>query len=427
MQFTKSIQLFNRAKQSIPGGVNSPVRAFKSVDLTPLFISRGKGSKIFDADGNEFIDYVASWGPLILGHANEAVNKSIRRVLQNGTSFGAPTENEIILAEMVKEAVPSVELLRLVNSGTEATMGAIRVARGFTGRNKIIKFEGCYHGSVDFLLVKAGSGATTLGTPDSSGVPESYVESTLLAEFNNLESVLQLVDNHSGEVAAMILEPIPGNMGMVIPDYLFLKGLRDICDREGIVLILDEVMTGFRVDYGGAQALLSIHPDLSTFGKVIGGGLPVGGYGGRQDIMEHVSPIGSVYQAGTLSGNPVAVTAGITTLEILKEKEVYADLGKKTAFLVNEIKSSFQRKGISVHTHQAGGMFGFFINETPIRNYEDALCSDTDCFRKFFKNMLIEGIYLAPSAFESGFVSTAHSDEDMEKTASAIKKAVQSI
>ncbi|MGK5090916.1 glutamate-1-semialdehyde 2,1-aminomutase [Deltaproteobacteria bacterium TL4] len=424
MQISKSIQLFERAQQSLPGGVNSPVRAFKSVGMTPLFIERGKGSKIYDVDGNEFIDYVGSWGPLILGHCHEEVLHAITHALRNGTSFGAPTEAEIQLAEMVREAVPSVEMLRLVNSGTEATMGAIRVARGYTGRDKVIKFEGCYHGSVDFLLVKAGSGATTLGTPDSAGVPAAFVESTLLAKFNDLESVTNLVDQHSGEIAAIILEPIPGNMGMIAPNLKFIRGLREVCDREGIVLILDEVMTGFRVDFGGAQALLQVMPDLSTFGKVIGGGLPVGAYGGRQDIMLQVAPVGPVYQAGTLSGNPIAVAAGIKTLEILKKDGVYAELGRKTSWLIHEIQSAFSKSGIPVQTHHAGGMFGFFISDKPISNYDEALKTDTKLFAKLFKNLLLEGIYIAPSAFESLFVSTAHTDEDLEKTAEGLRNAI---
>ncbi len=424
MQFKRSLQLFERAQQSIPGGVNSPVRAFKSVDSHPLFIHKGKGSKIYDVDGNEYIDYVGSWGPLILGHCHEKVISAVEEALHSGTSFGAPTEKEIILAEMIKEAVPSIEMMRLVNSGGEATMGAIRVARGYTRRDKIIKFEGCYHGSIDSLLVQAGSGATTLGKPDSEGVPQAFIDLTLLARYNDLESVAELIDGHPQEIAAIIVEPVPGNMGMILPEHGFLQGLRRLCDREGIVLIFDEVMSGFRVDYGGVQALLSIQPDLTTFGKVIGGGFPVGGYGGRQDIMLQVAPVGPVYQAGTLSGNPIAVTAGIATLSLLKEERVYAELGQKSAWLVNETKSLFEKAGIPLQGNQMGGMFGFFFSETPVRHYQDALETDVNRFKIFFKQMLMQGIYIAPSAFETFFVSTAHTAEDLEKTAKAIEQAL---
>lgn len=427
MKVNRSQELFQRAQQSIPGGVNSPVRAFKSVDMNPLFIQKGHGSKIVDVDGNEYIDYVGSWGPLILGHCHPGVLAAVQETLQNGTSFGAPTENEIVLAEMVKSAVPSIEVMRLVNSGTEATMGALRVARGYTGRNKIIKFEGCYHGSVDSLLVQAGSGALTLGKPDSAGVPEAFVESTLLAPYNNLEAVVELVDEQGDDIAAIILEPVPGNMGMILPEHGFLQGLRNLCDRAGIVLIFDEVMTGFRVDYGGVQALVGIEPDMTTFGKVIGGGFPVGGYGGRQDIMMHVAPVGGVYQAGTLSGNPVAVSAGIATLKILEKADVYADLGQSTAWLINEMKSAFEKAGIGLQTSQMGAMFGFYISETPVRNFQDALKVDVGRFKRFFKSMLKEGVYIAPSAYEAGFVSTAHSEEDLEKTVEAICRSVKSL
>ncbi|MBF0287456.1 MAG: glutamate-1-semialdehyde 2,1-aminomutase [SAR324 cluster bacterium] len=425
MKLQQSVQLFQRARQSLVGGVNSPVRAFKSVGLSPVFIQKGKGSKIYDVDGNEYIDYVGSWGPLILGHCNETVITAVEKALASGTSFGAPTEGEIVLAEMIKEAVPSIELLRLVNSGSEATSGAIRAARGYTGRDKILKFEGCYHGSIDSLLVQAGSGATTLGKPDSDGVPQAFVDLTLLAEYNNLDSVVEQVESHPGEIAAVIVEPVPGNMGMILPEHGFLSGLRSLCDREGILLIFDEVMTGFRVDYGGAQALLNIQPDLTTFGKVIGGGFPVGGYGGRQDIMLTVAPEGSVYQAGTLSGNPVAVAAGIATLTVLKRNTVYADLSENSSWLVNEMKSHCQKKGIPLQCSQMGAMFGFFFSEKPVRHYQDALQTDVGQFKVFFKSMLQAGIYLAPSAFESLFMSTAHTEEDLEKTAKAIQQSLQ--
>ena len=425
MQIRQSTQLFSRAQQKIPGGVNSPVRAFKSVNMTPLFITRGLGSKLYDADGNEFIDFVGSWGPMILGHAHAEVVRKLEETLRNGTSFGAPTEGEILLAEMVCEAVPSVEMLRLVNSGSEAAMAVLRVARGYTGRDKIIKFEGCYHGSVDPLLVQAGSGATTLGIPDSPGVPASFVEHTLQAKFNDLESVIKLVEENSREIAAVILEPVAGNMGMIPPGHGFLKGLRDLCDREGILLIFDEVMSGFRVDYGGAQALFGVLPDMSIFGKIIGGGLPVGAYGGRQDIMLQVAPAGPVYQAGTLSGNPLAVAAGLSTLGILKKQNPYPDLGQKTSWLSGEFLAAAESAGIPLQVQAMAGMFGFFFSETPVRNYQDALNSDLELFTRFFRRMLKQGIYLAPSAFESLFVSTAHTEEDLERTAKAFRKALE--
>jgi len=425
MQIRQSTQLFSRAQQKIPGGVNSPVRAFKSVNMTPLFITRGLGSKLYDADGNEFIDFVGSWGPMILGHAHAEVVRKLEETLRNGTSFGAPTEGEILLAEMVCEAVPSVEMLRLVNSGSEAAMAVLRVARGYTGRDKIIKFEGCYHGSVDPLLVQAGSGATTLGIPDSPGVPASFVEHTLQAKFNDLESVIKLVEENSREIAAVILEPVAGNMGMIPPGHGFLKGLRDLCDREGILLIFDEVMSGFRVDYGGAQALFGVLPDMSIFGKIIGGGLPVGAYGGRQDIMLQVAPAGPVYQAGTLSGNPLAVAAGLSTLGILKKQNPYPDLGQKTSWLSGEFRAAAESAGIPLQVQAMAGMFGFFFSETPVRNYQDALNSDLKLFTRFFQRMLKQGIYLAPSVFESLFVSTAHTEEDLERTAKAFRKALE--
>ena len=425
MQIRQSTQLFSRAQQKIPGGVNSPVRAFKSVNMTPLFITRGLGSKLYDADGNEFIDFVGSWGPMILGHAHAEVVRKLEETLRNGTSFGAPTEGEILLAEMVCDAVPSVEMLRLVNSGSEAAMAVLRVARGYTGRDKIIKFEGCYHGSVDPLLVQAGSGATTLGIPDSPGVPASFVEHTLQAKFNDLESVIKLVEENSREIAAVILEPVAGNMGMIPPGHGFLKGLRDLCDREGILLIFDEVRSGFRVDYGGAQALFGVLPDMSIFGKIIGGGLPVGAYGGRQDIMLQVAPAGPVYQAGTLSGNPLAVAAGLSTLGILKKQNPYPDLGQKTSWLSGEFRAAAESAGIPLQVQAMAGMFGFFFSETPVRNYQDALNSDLELFTRFFRRMLKQGIYLAPSAFESLFVSTAHTEEDLERTAKAFRKALE--
>ena len=427
MQINQSSSLFARAQLRIPGGVNSPVRAFKSVRSTPLFIREGKGSHITDVDGNDYIDYIGSWGPLILGHCHPEVMAAIEEALHRGASFGTPTEGEVHLAEMICTAVNSVEMVRLTNSGTEASMAAIRVARGYTGRDKIIKFEGCYHGSVDSLLVKAGSGVMTLGLPDSPGVPASFVEHTLLADFNNLESVTDLFDEYGSEIAAVVLEPVAGNMGMVVPDLDFLKGLRNLCDVHGALLVFDEVMTGFRVDYGGAQEIFGIIPDMTIFGKVIGGGLPVGAYGGRQDVMLMVAPAGPVYQAGTLSGNPLAVAAGRKTLEILQAPDTYAELSRKSNWLIDEMWQSAGQHGIPLQTNVMGGMFGFFFAEKPVRNYQDAAESDQDRFRKFFMGMLKEGIYLAPSAFESGFISMAHTEEDLEKTAAACRKVMATL
>ncbi|MGA1559019.1 MAG: glutamate-1-semialdehyde 2,1-aminomutase [bacterium] len=427
MQINQSSSLFARAQLRIPGGVNSPVRAFKSVRSTPLFIREGKGSHITDVDGNDYIDYIGSWGPLILGHCHPEVMAASEEALHRGASFGTPTEGEVHLAEMICTAVNSVEMVRLTNSGTEASMAAIRVARGYTGRDKIIKFEGCYHGSVDSLLVKAGSGVMTLGLPDSPGVPASFVEHTLLADFNNLESVTDLFDEYGSEIAAVVLEPVAGNMGMVVPDLDFLKGLRNLCDVHGSLLVFDEVMTGFRVDYGGAQEIFGIIPDMTIFGKVIGGGLPVGAYGGRQDVMLMVAPAGPVYQAGTLSGNPLAVAAGRKTLEILQAPDTYAELSRKSNWLIDEMRQSAGQNGIPFQTNVMGGMFGFFFAEKPVRNYQDAAESDQDRFRKFFMGMLKEGIYLAPSAFESGFISMAHTEEDLEKTAAACRKVMATL
>ncbi len=427
MKISESKKLFSRAQEVLPGGVNSPVRAFKSVQSEPLFITHAKGSRLFDADGNSFIDYIGSWGPMILGHADPRITSEIEKAVQKGTSFGTPTEGEIELAEMISDAVPSVEMVRLVNSGSEAAMGALRVARGFTGRDKIIKFEGCYHGSVDALLVKAGSGATTLGIPDSPGVPQSFTEHTLSAPFNDLEAVIELTENFPDEIAAIVLEPVAGNMGMIPPEHGFLQGLRELCDREGILLIFDEVMTGFRVDFSGAQALFQVMPDLSIFGKVIGGGLPVGAYGGRREIMLQVAPAGPVYQAGTLSGNPIAVSAGKTMLKILKEEEPYADLGRKTATLNEALSDAAKKKGIPLKTCSMGGMFGFFFSEKKVRNYEDALKCNRDYFITFFREVLSRGIYLAPSPFESLFLSSSHSEEDLDQTVEAFQHGLAAI
>ena len=427
MKISESKKLFSRAQEVMPGGVNSPVRAFKSVQSEPLFITHAKGSRLFDADGNSFIDYIGSWGPMILGHADPRITSEIEKAVQKGTSFGTPTEGEIELAEMISDAVPSVEMVRLVNSGSEAAMAALRVARGFTGRDKIIKFEGCYHGSVDALLVKAGSGATTLGIPDSPGVPQSFTEHTLSAPFNELDAVIELTENFPDEIAAIVLEPVAGNMGMIPPEHGFLQGLRELCDREGILLIFDEVMTGFRVDFSGAQALFQVMPDLSIFGKVIGGGLPVGAYGGRREIMLQVAPAGPVYQAGTLSGNPIAVSAGKTMLKILKEEDPYADLGRKTATLNEALSDAAKKKGIPLETCSMGGMFGFFFSEKKVRNYEDALNCNCDYFITFFREVLSRGIYLAPSPFESLFLSSSHSEEDLDQTIEAFQHGLAAI
>ena len=427
MKISESKKLFSRAQEVMPGGVNSPVRAFKSVQSEPLFITHAKGSRLFDADGNSFIDYIGSWGPMILGHADPRITSEIEKAVQKGTSFGTPTEGEIELAEMISDAVQSVEMVRLVNSGSEAAMGALRVARGFTGRDKIIKFEGCYHGSVDALLVKAGSGATTLGIPDSPGVPQSFTEHTLSAPFNDLDAVIELTENFPDEIAAIVLEPVAGNMGMIPPEHGFLQGLRELCDREGILLIFDEVMTGFRVDFSGAQALFQVMPDLSIFGKVIGGGLPVGAYGGRREIMLQVAPAGPVYQAGTLSGNPIAVSAGKTMLKILKEEDPYADLGRKSATLNEALSDAAKKKGIPLETCSMGGMFGFFFSEKKVRNYEDALKCNRDYFITFFREVLSRGIYLAPSPFESLFLSSSHSETDLDQTIEAFQHGLAAI
>ena len=364
---------------------------------------------------------------MILGHADPRITSEIEKAVQKGTSFGTPTEGEIELAEMISDAVPSVEMVRLVNSGSEAAMAALRVARGFTGRDKIIKFEGCYHGSVDALLVKAGSGATTLGIPDSPGVPQSFTEHTLSAPFNDLDAVIELTENFPDEIAAIVLEPVAGNMGMIPPEHGFLQGLRELCDREGILLIFDEVMTGFRVDFSGAQALFQVMPDLSIFGKVIGGGLPVGAYGGRREIMLQVAPAGPVYQAGTLSGNPIAVSAGKTMLKILKEEDPYADLGRKTATLNEALSDAAKKKGIPLETCSMGGMFGFFFSEKKVRNYEDALKCNRDYFITFFREVLSRGIYLAPSPFESLFLSSSHSEADLDQTIEAFQHGLAAI
>jgi glutamate-1-semialdehyde 2,1-aminomutase len=411
----------------IPGGVNSPVRAFKAVGIPPSFIERAKGSKIFDVDGNEYIDYVGSWGPMILGHAHPRVVAALKKAISKGTSFGAPTALEVELASKVKKAFPSLELVRMVSSGTEAVMSAIRVARGYTGRAKLIKFEGCYHGHGDSLLVKAGSGATTFGIPDSLGIPEDLAKHTLTALYNNLESVKSLVNQYPEQIACIIVEPIAGNMGVVLPEGGFLEGLRKICDEKGILLIFDEVITGFRAAYGGAQEIYKIKADITCLGKVIGGGLPVGAYGGKKAVMDNVSPLGAVYQAGTLSGNPLAMTAGITTLELLRAKKNYQDLDKKTLYLTEKISECTEERGIPFSLNQATGMFTLFFTEGPVKDYRTAKMSDTKRFAQFFIEMMNQGIYLPPSQYEAWFISLAHTQKDLDKTIEACANALKKI
>lgn len=429
MKTTKSEKLFKRALNLIPGGVNSPVRAFKAVNSKPLFITKASGSKIWDVDGNKFIDYVMSWGPLILGHAHPEVISAVKNVLKNGTSYGAPTEIEVKLAELIKKMMPSVELVRMVNSGTEATMSAIRLARAYTGRKKIIKFEGCYHGHADSFLVKAGSGATTLGIPSSPGVPDEMAGLTLNAKFNDINSVEKLVKENKNEIACIIVEPVPGNMGVVLPEDDFLLKLRQICDDEKILLIFDEVITGFRLAPGGAQEFFGVKADLTTLGKIIGGGFPVGAYGGKKEIMELIAPSGPVYQAGTLSGNPVAMTAGYTTLKILYEnrKRTYKQLEDKAKTLAENFKAIAQKNNIKIQINQIASMMTVFFAESEVRDYDTALKSDTNKFARFFNLMLENGVYLPPSQFEAMFLSTAHSDDDIEKTIIAFEKSIKKL
>jgi glutamate-1-semialdehyde 2,1-aminomutase len=417
MRHSKSEELFRRACATIPGGVNSPVRAYRSVGGNPPFIARGEGSHIFDVDGNEYIDYVGSWGPLLLGHRHPDIVAALEGALAIGTSFGAPTEREVELAEAIRDAVPSIEMVRLVNSGTEATMSAIRVARGFTGRDLVVKFEGCYHGHVDSLLVKAGSGVATLGIPDTQGVPKAFCDTTIALPFNDAEAVERAFRAHGNRIAAVIVEPVAGNMGCVPPLPGYLEALRDITARFGALLVFDEVMTGFRVAFGGAQQRYGIRPDLTTLGKVIGGGLPVGAYGGRKDIMSKVAPEGPVYQAGTLSGNPLAVAAGLAMLRYLKaHPEVYDQLEARTAELCAAAPA-----GVTVN--RVGSMFTWYFTDQPVTDYESAKRSDTAQFARFFRGMLERGIYLAPSQFEAAFVSAAHTEEDIRETVAAAGEA----
>lgn len=427
MNRKKSLTYYRRALEWIPGGVNSPVRAFKAIGIPPVFIDRARGAKIWDVDGNEYIDYVGSWGPMIMGHAHPRIVQALRKTAAKGTSFGAPTPLEVELAMRVRKAFPSIEMVRMVSSGTEAVMSAIRVARGFTGRDKILKFEGCYHGHGDSLLVKAGSGATTFGIPDSLGVPEDLARHTLTAPYNDLEKVRALVNQHPGEIACIIVEPIAGNMGVVPPEKGFLEGLRSLCDERGILLIFDEVITGFRVAYGGAQELYRIRADLTCLGKILGGGLPVGAYGGRAKIMEKVAPLGGVYQAGTLSGNPLAMAAGIEALDLLKSKKVYQDLEAKTSYLAERITECAEERKVPVTVHRATGMLTVFFTPGPVRDYASAKTSDTKKFAQFFIEMLHQGIYLPPSQFEAWFISIAHTQKDLDRTVEACDNAFKKI
>ncbi len=423
-----SHKLFQEAIQLLPGGVNSPVRAFRGVGGDPVFFKSAKGSKLRDVDGNEYIDYIGSWGPFILGHSHPEIVEALHRQLDLATSFGAPTEIENNLARLIIEMVPSVEMVRMVNSGTEATLSAVRLARAFTGRDDIIKFEGCYHGHGDSFLIKAGSGVATLGLPDSPGVTKANAGNTLTATYNDLESVETILRSHSGTVACIILEPIVGNMGCVPPVEGFLKGLRDICTREGIVLVFDEVMTGFRVAPGGAQELYGITPDLTTLGKIIGGGLPVGAYGGRREIMEMVAPAGSMYQAGTLSGNPLAMTAGLMTLSILNEnRSLYKQLDRRADVLNEGIADNLKSLDLPFTSNRVGSMFTMFFTERDVRNWDDAASCDKELYGRYFHEMLGRGIYLAPSQFEAAFLSTAHTDEDVERTIQANRESLEAI
>ncbi|MDQ0858196.1 glutamate-1-semialdehyde 2,1-aminomutase [Bacillus sp. V2I10] len=420
--YEKSKQAFKEAQGLMPGGVNSPVRAFKSVAMDPIFMERGKGSKIYDIDGNEYIDYVLSWGPLILGHTNDEVVEAIKKVTESGTSFGAPTLIENELAKLVIDRVPSIEVIRMVSSGTEATMSALRLARGFTGRNKILKFEGCYHGHGDSLLIKAGSGVATLGLPDSPGVPEGIAKNTITVPYNDLESVKYAFEQFGDDIAGVIVEPVAGNMGVVPPLQGFLENLREITTQYGSLLIFDEVMTGFRVDYGCAQGYFGVTPDITCLGKVIGGGLPVGAYGGRADIMKQIAPSGPIYQAGTLSGNPLAMTAGYATLKQLTP-DSYKEFGRKADILEEGLTAAAKKHDIPITFNRAGSMIGFFFTNEKVTNFETAKTSNLDFFSKFYREMANEGVFLPPSQFEGLFLSTAHTDEDLNKTIDAAEKA----
>lgn len=425
--FSRSESIFTRGSKSIPGGVNSPVRAFRAVGGSPIVIDRAEGAMLYDVDGNDYVDYVGSWGPMILGHARKDVHEALVKAAEKGTSFGACTEREVSFAELLCEIVPSLEKVRLVNSGTEATMSALRLARGFTKRDKIVKVFGGYHGHADYLLVRAGSGATTLGVPDSAGVPKGSAQDTLLVPFNDIAATEQLFADQGKEIAALIIEPVAGNMGCVPPQDGYLAGLRRITEQYGALLIFDEVMTGFRVALGGAQELYGITPDLTCLGKVIGGGLPVGAYGGRADVMDHVAPLGPVYQAGTLSGNPLAVAAGETTLRILKTQNPYPQLDKTTARLVEGLKAGASQADIPISFNRVGSMWTGFFQAGTVTNFDDAKASDTERYARYFSEMLQNGVYLAPSQFEAAFVSIAHDDAAIERTLEAAKRALAAL
>ena len=423
----KNLSLFEQSQTLIPGGVNSPVRAFGAVGGTPIFFKKGLGSRLWDENDKEYIDYINSWGPMILGHANPEGLDAVKQASENSLSFGAPTSRELAIAEEIIKLVPSIEQVRLVSSGTEATMSAIRVARGYTGRDKIVKFEGCYHGHADALLVKAGSGALTFGQPSSAGVPEDVAKHTLTLPYNHTQALEDLFTSSGDEIACVIIEPVVGNMNLIIPHQEFLQSLRTLCTKHGVVLIFDEVMTGFRVDLGGAQTLFDVIPDMTTLGKVIGGGLPVGAFGGKKEIMQQLAPLGPVYQAGTLSGNPVAVAAGLKTLELIQRPHFFTKLSAITSNLVDGLTASAQQKNIDFCARHVGGMFGMYFSKKAPDSFDEIMQSDRDAFKKFFHLMLNEGIYFGPSAFEAGFVSAVHSEEDIKLTLEAADKAFNAL
>jgi glutamate-1-semialdehyde 2,1-aminomutase len=428
MDLSKSKSLFDRAKQFIPGGVNSPVRAFRAVGGNPVFIRKAKGAFLYDEDGNEYVDLINSWGPMILGHAHPVIEEAIKEALVDSPSFGAPTHREVEMAELICSIMPSIEKVRMVNSGTEATMSAIRVARGYTGKDKFIKIEGCYHGHGDSFLIAAGSGALTFGSPDSPGVTKGTAKDTLIAPFNNLQAIEEIIARNQHEIAAIILEPVVGNMGCVIPREGYLHGLRKLCDQHKIILIFDEVMTGFRLSLGGAQELYGVKPDMTTLGKIIGGGLPVGAYGGKKEIMDSLSPVGPVYQAGTLSGNPLAMAAGIAMLKFLKQnRSVYLELNQQTTRLVEEIKKQHTEKGFNYTINQVGSMFTVFFTDQSVFDFDSAKTSDTKRFARYFQAMLSQGVYLAPSQFEAMFISMAVNDAIIDRILEASKKALKNV
>ncbi len=427
MKPTKSQKLFKEAQKVIPGGVNSPVRAFRAVGLEPLFVSRAQGSKVYDADGRAYLDFMGSWGPMILGHAHPKVRKAMAQALAKGWSYGAATELEVRLAQKISKAIPSMEMLRMVSSGTEAAMSALRAARGFTGRDKVIKFEGCYHGHADSFLVKAGSGAITFGIPDSAGVPSSLAEHTLVAPYNDLAAVQALFDQHPSRIAGVVVEPIAGNMGVVLPQEGFLKGLEELCRKHSALLIFDEVITGFRLAYGGVQKIYEVTPDLTCLGKIIGGGMPVGAYGGRREIMGTISPLGPVYQAGTLSGNPLAMTCGLATLEVLQGKGIHKGIERLTVRLCRGLEEICRKKGIPARINRAGSMFTLFFTGDEVFDYMTAKKADTAKYARYFAGMVENGVWLPPSQFEACFLSLAHTEKDVEKTLRAAESALEKI